>query len=297
MDSAPPIPQPPQFLDVPHLLDASQPRVRAGWFWYAAGFFLLIVMISTYLSAGSPLMAGAMQLFSGLVMLGLVAAMGMLTFAMARAQQAEGQRLVAVEELMQLRRWGEAAAMLNDMLSTPMRAPQHRVQALIYLASVLGRYHRFADAIAVQEHLLENVILDPSTEHGLKLGRVMSMLREDHLVDADRAMSELRRGDAERQSAGLALLDIYRDVKTGHPDEAIDIFEQRLPALREQVGHRLGDAYYLAAKSYDLLGREAEAQRAYERATLLSPLIELQRRYPEAASLSEKYSPVLAPAA
>lgn len=301
MDSAPPIPPPqqppPPFLDVAHLLEASQPRARTGWFWYAAGIFLLIVMISTYVSAGSPVMAGVMQLFSGLVMLGLVAAMGMLTFAMAKTQQAEGQQLVAIEELMQLRRWGEAAVILNGMLSSPMRAPQHRVQALIYLATVLGRYHRFADAITVQEHLLEHVNLDPGTEHGLKLARVMSMLREDHLVDADRAMAELRRGDGERQSAGLALLDIYRDVKTGHPDEAIEIFEQRLPALREQMGHRVGDAYYLAAKSYDLLGREPEAQRAYERATLLSPLTELQRRYPEAAALSEKYQPVMAPAA
>lgn len=304
MDSAPPIPppgsqqpQPPGFLDVAHLLDASQPRARVGWFWYAAGIFLLIVMISTYVSARSPVMATAMQLFSGLVMLGLVAGMGLLTFAMAKAQQAEAQQLLAIEELMQLRRWGEAAVILQGMLSSPMRSPQHRVQALIYLATVLARYHRFADAITVQEHLLEQVNLDPGTEHGLKLARVMSMLREDHLVDADRAMAELRRGDTDRQSAGVALLDIYRDVKTGHPDEAIEIFEQRVHVLRDQLGHRVGDAYYLAAKAYDALGRNPEAQRAYERATLLAPLAELERRYPEAAPLSEKYSPALAPAA
>src|SRR5688572_15588569 len=254
-------------------------------------------MVSAYLSATSPLMAGAMQVFSAMVMMGIMLGMGLLTFLMAKRQQTEGQQLVAVEELMQLRRWGEAAIILEGMLSEPMRAPQHRVQALIYLATVLARYHRFADAIMVHEHLLEHVHLDPGTEQGLKLARVMSMLHEDRLVDADRAMADLRRGDSERQSAGLALLDIYRDVKTGHPDEAIEIFEERLPSLRDQLGHRVGDAYYLAAKAYDLLGREPEAGRAYERATLLAPLIELQRRYPEAASLSEKYQPALAPAA
>ena len=288
---------PHQFLDVPRLLESSQPRVRVGLFWYAAGFFLLVVMVSAYLSAVSTALAAAMQLLSAMAMMGIMVGMGMLTFTMARRQQAEGERLVAVEELMQLRRWGEAAVILEGMLSEPMRAPQHRVQALIYLATVLARYHRFPDAIMVQEHLLEHVRLDPGTEHGLKLARVMSMLQEDHLVDADRAMAELRRGDAERQSAGLALLDIYRDVKTGHPDEAVEIFEERLPALRDQLGHRAGDAYYLAAKAYDQLGRGAEAARAFERATLLQPLVELQRRYPEAASLSEKYSPALAPAA
>ncbi len=288
---------PPEFLDVHRLLDASEPRIRAGWFWYVAGGFLLAVMISTYLSATSPAMAGVMQLLSALIMIGVMVAMGMLTFAMARRQAAELQQLAAVEELMQLRRWGEAGVMLDGMLSEPMRTPQHRVQALIYLATVLARYHRFADTILVHEHLLEQVDLDPSTQHGLKLGRVMSMLREDHLVDANRAMSELRRGDNERQSAGLALIDIYRDVKTGHPDEAIEIFEQRLPTLRDQLGHRVGDAYYLAAKAYDLLGRDTEAGRAYERATLLAPVNELQRRYPEVASLCEKYQPAMAPAA
>jgi tetratricopeptide (TPR) repeat protein len=297
-----PVPPPPtQFLDVPRLLDASQPRIRAGWFWYAAAGFLLIVLISTYLSSTSTTMAAVMQLFSAMVMLGLLIAMGMLTFAMARRQQAEAAQLVAVEELIQLRRWGEAAVILEGMLSEPMRAPQHRVQALIYLTTVLARYHRFGEAITVVEHLLEHVHLDPGTEHGLKLARVMSMLREDHLVDADRAMSELRRvdqrGDGERQSAGLALLDIYRDVKTGHPDEAIEIFETRLPALRDALGHRVADAYFLAAKAYDVLGREPEAARAFERATTLGPLVELQRRYPEAASLTEKYQPALAPAA
>jgi tetratricopeptide (TPR) repeat protein len=288
---------PHQFLDVPRLLESSQPRVRVGLFWYAAGFFLLVVMVSAYLSAVSTALAAAMQLLSALMMMGIMFGMGLLTFAIARRQQAEGQQLAAVEELMQLRRWGEAAVILEGMLSEPMRAPQHRVQALIYLSTVLARYHRFAEAIVVQEHLLEHVRLDPGTEQGLKLARVMSMLQEDHLVDADRAMAELRRGDAERQSAGLALIDIYRDVKTGHPDEAVEIFEQRLPTLRDQLGHRVGDAYYLAAKAYDLLGRAPEAARAFERATLLAPLVELQRRYPEVASLSEKYSPALAPAA
>jgi tetratricopeptide (TPR) repeat protein len=292
-----PDPQQPEFLGPRRLLEASQPVVRVGLFWYAAGFFMLIVLISAYLSSTSTAMATAMQAFSLLMMLGIIASMGLLTFAMAKRQQAEAHQLLAVEELIQLRRWGEAAVLLEGMLSLPMRAPQHRIQALIYLSTVLARYHRFADAIVVHEYLLEHVRLDPGTEHGLRLGRAMSMLREDHLVDAHRAMSELRRGDDERQSPGLALLDLYRDVKNGHPQEAIAIFEERLPSLRDALGHRLGDAYYLAAKAYDMLGRGLEAQRAYERSTLLAPLTELQRRYPEAASMAEKYSPVMAPAA
>ena len=123
------------------------------------------------------------------------------------------------------------------------------------------------------------------------------MLREDHLFDADRALAELRRtvASAGVESAGLALVEIYRDVKTGHPDEAVQIFEQRLPVMRDQLGHRVADAYALAARAYDLLGREAEARDAYEKATLLAPPPELSRRYPEVQKLEGRYDPAIAP--
>src|SRR6476469_6385661 len=129
----------------------------------------------------------------------------------------------------------------------------------------------------------------------------MGMLREDHLFDADRAIADLRRStrrsEESEQSdassgpgleyAGLALIEIYRDVKTGHPDEAIELFNAKLPILRQQLGHRVGDAYALAARAYDLLGRRDEAQDAYEKATSLSAGSELLRRYPEVAALGE----------
>jgi tetratricopeptide (TPR) repeat protein len=185
---------------------------------------------------------------------------------------------------------------------------------MIFLGSVLARYGRFEDAIAVQKHLLDTVNLDPSTQHALRLGRAMAMLREDHLVDADRAINELRR-DVSRASAsansanedggatdgdvpvsaGLALIEMYRDVKTGHPDEAIEMFRRTLPALRRQLGHRVADAYALAAKAHDFLGNEQQAREHWEKATLLSPPSELLRRYPELTSLPAKYQPALAP--
>jgi hypothetical protein len=138
------------------------------------------------------------------------------------------------------------------------------------------------------------------------------MLREDHLLDADRAINELRRSlrssakiseedDGERapdeiESAGLALVEIYRDVKTGHPAEAIETFNKRLPALREQLGHRAGDAWVLVARAYDMLNRPDDAQRAYENATLLADRTELERRYPEVAPLASRYRAAAVPA-
>ena len=305
------------FLNVQTLLHLSQPRARGPWFWYAVGIFSLIVMGMVLLNRQSPAFGQAAQLLSGVLMLLLVTLLAMASVSIVKKHRAEQQRLAAASELVQLRRWTEAAMLLQQILSVPARTPQARIQALIYLSGVLARYHRFDDVIAVHNHLLEEDMVDPGTEHALKLGRAMAMLREDHLFDADRAISELRRTAArpaepaadaadspssrsttasQHESAGLALIEIYRDVKTGHPEEAIEIFNGKLPVLRDQLGHRIADAYALAARAYDLLGRAEEAQSAYEKATLLSPPIELHRRYPEVAELSGKYKPALAPA-
>jgi hypothetical protein len=208
-----------------------------------------------------------------------------------------GQAMVeAAGELVQLRRWPQAGLVLEQILSHPSPSHALRGQSLVYLTAVLARYHRFDDAIKVHDHLLEHELLDPVGSFGVRAARAMAMLREDHLVDADRAISEMRRLDAGRESAALALVEIYRDVKTGHPDEAIQIFQANLPALRDQLGHRLADAYALVARAFDLRGRKSEAQGAWANATLLAPGAEVVRRYPEVKSVAENYAPAPAPA-
>jgi tetratricopeptide (TPR) repeat protein len=287
----------PDFLDVPALLDASQPRARVGLLWYALGGFLLVVFGAALVSQSSAAARRLVDVVSAVLMVVLVAGLAAFTAFVVRRHRADQQALEAAGELVQLRRWPQAATLLRDMLSRPARTPALRSQALIYLGSVLARYHRFDDAIAVLNHLLEHDLVDGGAAHGVRLGRAMAMLREDHLFDADRALAEVRRTVAQAgvDSAGLALVEIYRDVKTGHPDEAVAIFEQRLDVLRDQLGHRVADAYALAARAYDLLGRTTEAQDAYTRATLLAPPIELHRRYPEVQKLEGRYQPAPAP--
>jgi tetratricopeptide (TPR) repeat protein len=312
-----------QFLDVPALIEHSQPPARVGWLWYGLGSFTLIVMISYWAERQSPAMAAAVQTLSWLAMLGLFVGLNILWYLTARRVRAEQMQLEAVEELVTLRRWPQAGLVLENMLSQPTRTATGRVQALLYLSSVLARYHRFDDAVAIHTHLLDTISLDPATTHAIRLGRAMGLLREDRLLDADRAIAELRRSlrsaqsAAERQaeaeddadvndddivpvmsvpeSGGLALIEIYRDVKTGHPDEAIQIFNAKLPAMRAQLGNRVADAYALIARAYDLLGKEPEARELYEKATLLAPVAELNRRYPEVQSLAEKYAVAQAP--
>lgn len=277
----------PTFLDVPRLLEQSEPRGRPVWVWYALTAVAVFVLTTSWQAAQEPALRGLAMPMGGLGMLVVMVGMGAFTSHLVRQQRREQQALEAVEELVQLRRWDEAATMLDGLLSQPTRTNAARVQALVYLCSVLARYHRFADVMTVQEFLLDHANFDASATHSLKLMRAMAMLHEDHLFDADRAINELRREAPD--SAGLALVEIYRDVKTGHAAEAIDLFRSRLPALRDQLGARLGDAYGLVARAHDLLGQEAEAATEYERATLLSPPDELIRRYPELSAMKDKY--------
>ncbi len=285
----------PLHIDVRTLLHSSQPRPHQSWFGYGLAAFAIIVLLSAWLSSQYKAWQTAIEVISPLLMLAVVAGTILLTNTAVARRRAEMKQLEAVEELMQLRRWPEAAMMLEGMLSAPMRTPQGRAQGLIFLASVLARYHQFDDVITVQDHLLEQIRFDDGTDYALRLGRAMAMLREDHLVDADRAMSELRRLTPDRDSAGLALLELYRDVKTGHPEEAIQVFDKALASLREQLGHRMGDAYALVAKAYDMFSRESEAQQMYNKATLLEDPVELERRYPEVASLRSKFQAAAAP--
>lgn len=277
----------PTFLDVPRLLEQSQPRGRPVWVWYAMTACAVFVLTTTWSAAQEPALRGLAMPMGGLGMLVVMIGMGAFTSHLVRQQRMEQQALESVEELVQLRRWDEAAAMLDGMLSRPTRTNAARVQALVYLCSVLGRYHRFADVMTVQDYLLEHAQFDASATHSLKLMRTMAMLHEDHLFDADRAINELRREAPD--SGGLALVELYRDVKTGHAAEAIELFRSRLPALRGQLGTRLGDAYALVARAHDLLGQEAEAAAEYDRATLLANPDELFRRYPELAAMKDKY--------
>lgn len=290
-------PPSPTFLDVPALIAGSVPRPRRGWLGYGTGALLVVVVMTALLVSGGEAERNVARLMSGVAMVAIAVTMGALAVATVRRYRAEQAIVEAAGELVQLRRWPQAGLVLEQILSRPAQSHAHRGRALIYLSAVLARYHRFDDAIAVHDHLLEHELLDVGAAMGLRIGRAMAMLREDHLFDADRAINELRRLDARSgESAGLVLVEIYRDVKTGHPDEAIDLFETNLPLLRDQLGHRVADAYALAARAYDLRGREAESRGAWEKATLLAPPGELVRRYSEVIAVAEKYPASPAPA-
>jgi hypothetical protein len=295
-ESQPPAAVPPAFLDPQQLILSSHPVSRSGLIWYVMGGFPFLVLFSNYATMRSVELQTVVRTLAGLTMVVLMLGLSIFTWVIANRHREERRRLEALEELVQLRHWREAGVMLQLLLSRPTHTQQSRIQGLIFLTAVLARYHRYADAIVTQDYLLEQVELDPGTMYGLRLGRAMAMLHEDHLVDANRAISELRRADGAGDSGGLALVEIYRDVKTGHPAEAIELFSSKQAVMRKQLGHRIADAWALVAKAYDMVGHDESARQAYMNATLLAPIAEISGKFSEVASLTGKYSPATAPA-
>jgi tetratricopeptide (TPR) repeat protein len=287
------------FLDIETLLQTSEPRERWGGFRLFAGGMTIAVLLGWFFTDQKASGAGY-SVFASVVLAGVVASWALSNVLNNRAARREHQTLEAIEELLQLRRWPQAAFMVQSFLSRPAQSHAARAQALLFLAMVLSRYHRFEDSVAVHDYLLQDIPLDDSAAYSVRLGRAMALLREENLLDADRAIAELRRdtrggGISGAGTAGLALVEIYRDVKTGHPVEAAEMFEERLPLIRKHLGHRIADAWGLVARAYDMQGQAEKAATAFQNATLLVPLGELKRRYPEIGALSPKFTAAAAP--
>jgi tetratricopeptide (TPR) repeat protein len=291
------------FLDVPLLLETSQPAPRwGGWRLLGAGVLAAAVLFWYFLSqtvsgSGSD---PSLSLLLSVVMATLVGGWVFSGVMSTREFRRQQQQLETIQELIQLRRWAEAALAVQSFLSGPSRSAGMRGQGLLFLAMVLARYHRFDDAISVYEHILDELSLDDAASHSVKLGRTMALLRAENLLDADRAINDLRRemrqGAPPSELATLALVEMYRDVKTGHPNEAIETFNLRFQDIRKTLGHRVADAWALVARAYDMLQKNADAESAFRNATLLAPLPELIRRYPEVAAMKDRFSPAAAPA-
>src|SRR5687767_13366342 len=97
------------FLDVHELIERSQPRPRVGWFRYAAGIFLLVVLASALVNTRVPGAKGVVDVLSKLAMFGIIIAMSLVMHFAVRRQREEMRQVEALEELVQLRRWQDAA--------------------------------------------------------------------------------------------------------------------------------------------------------------------------------------------
>ncbi len=239
-------------------------------------------------------------------------------WSLVRSLRAEEAQLEWIEDALALKRYPDAAGRLQWLMSSAMCSDQHRLRAMVLLATYLARSGRYDDALIVYNELTGTERVAGPSGAMVKLGRAMAMLQSDHLYDADRAITDLRRlidrGGAENELqqidadaptpgvdvlsvSALRLVELYRDVKTGHAQEAIELFEKNLPLLTAGLGHRVGEAHALVAVAYDRLDRPDDARQRFLDGTALQGIADLLNRYPEVRPLITKYAPTPAPMA
>ncbi|HEX8339859.1 MAG TPA: hypothetical protein VF624_03025 [Tepidisphaeraceae bacterium] len=296
--------------DLAALIELSRPRPVFRHIGTVVTLAWMTIFVAYFLPAQSVARGGVMALAF------IVGAGGVFTlWALARAFRVEQLELDGIEDALALKQYPQAGARLEALLGRPMRSAQGRLRAMILLATLLTRGRRFEAALQMYTHLLEVERVAGPGGAVVRLGRVMAMLQSDHLYDADRAINDLRRLidrgglDAEMLAAdapptaggpdplpvaGLRLIEMYRDIKTGHFREAIDVFEASRAILRRGLAHRCAEALALVAVAHDLLDEPLLAAQRFAEATLLQPVGELIWRYPEVDRVARKY-PIVRP--
>lgn len=293
--------------DVIALIDQSRPRPGIR----QAGRAILILWVAALIGPAFGLNAAALE---SVALLGTLA-MSIYFSSLTAAARRENVAVDDLEGLVALRRTDEAAGPLQRLMSKPMRVAENRLRAMLLLGSVLARMDRHDDALTIFDTLIDREGLAGPGGATVKLARAHEMLRADRLYDADRAINDLRRlldrGGVTAEVAqfddtldwhpdpaalaGLRLLELHRDIKTGHNAEALLHFTTELNLLRKGLGHRVADAHALAAIAAHRMNEPMMAQHRFADATALAPLSELVKRYGDLWPLCGVYPPTQPP--
>jgi hypothetical protein len=263
---------------VQRLLETSEPRRSVG---LGAPLFLGGIIIATLLTIqgkGAWVQAVLPGVLAGLIIFSVLHSM-----RVAKVVRREQEGLRLSDEAIRLGRWDEAEARLVGMLSAPFQRVQTRYQALLFLSSLLARLGRHEDSLKLHDYLLATAQMPQPISFSLRCARAYALLREERLTDAYEAIGQLRREDGN--SAMLNLLEMYRLVKMGHREDAMQLFEQKRMQMTRQIGHRMGDAWALVGVAARNSGKMEDAARCRRNALLLGNADEIARRFPECAAL------------
>lgn len=250
--------------------------------------FLLAVAIAAI--AGLPAEGGWLEPLIP-VALGILVIVSLRRAAKASQRQREEDDLLRqADEALRLARSEQAASALTRFLARPPMRPGARYQALIFLGGLLNRLGRHADAIKVCEHLLKQARFPQPIDLSIKAMRAFALLRENLLTDAYQAISELRRMAPEGFGA-VTTLDLYHMIKTGHNQDALDLFQKRREQMAAQLSHRSSDGWALAAAAALALRQEQDARTYATNAAILGNVADICARFPECAPAMKLLQP------
>ena len=115
-------------MDVRTLLEVSQPRGRGRWPAFLAGLGMVLGIAVLSLAQRTDGAQQSAQTAVSLLMLVALVGLTAYNYYQARARRMEQAQVEAAEELVQLRRWPQAAVALQSVLSRPAQLPLARVR-------------------------------------------------------------------------------------------------------------------------------------------------------------------------
>jgi len=261
-----PSPAPPTANELLAHLQAHMPQPQRRW---RTGLLLIVgVVIGVMLFTGPSLI--------GIIAPWLVIA-GFIGWAQWNKIRLLGlqHRLRNVRELTLLRRPERAAQQAWQLVPDITRFADFHVQTVMLMATNYMALRAFEPAVTAQEYLIEHLPDEHPVSRIVRLQRLLGLLHEDRLSDADDELRKLER--TQLDPIGRALLRVarmYQQIKTNHTRDATSELDEAGDELIEQMQHvgvDGGVGYALAAAAYLAVERRDEAQTWWHRATMLVP--------------------------
>jgi len=257
-------------------LNAHPPRAGRRW---RPGILLLVGVVI------------GVMLFSGPSLLGIVApwllVIGFVVWAQMKKRQVLDlqNRLRTVRELTLLRRPAEAGRHAWHLIPDLTRFADFHVQTVMLLATNYMAQRAFDPAVTAQDYLIEHLPEAHPVNRVVRLQRLLGLLHEDRLSDADDELRKLERTQLDPiGQAMLRVARLYQQLKTHHAQDAVARIDEDGDELIDQMrcaGVNGGVGYALAAAAYLAVGRDDDARTWWRRATLLIPPAVLAADAPE----------------
>lgn len=198
-------------------------------------------------------------------------------------------RLRRAREATLLRRPEEANDRAWHLIPDLVHFADFHVQAVMLMATNYMAVRAFEPAVAAQDYLIEHLPEQHPVGRVVRLQRLLGLLHEDRLSDADDQLRKLERTDLDPMGrAMLRAARMYQQIKTGHTEDAAEqIDADSLMNDMRWAGTDGGVGYGLAAAALLAEGRADEAQTWWHRATLLLPPESITRDVPELTPLHQ----------
>lgn len=210
----------------------------------------------------------------------------------ARRQQRVMASLEDAWEAVQFRNWDRAESLLLYVLRRPLPSSPIRVRSFLALAGVADGRRQYDILQHVLLRLLQEYEVDRGLNCFIRIALAGVMLHTDQLTDAIHLIEKLNRETLPQPlRARVELLNLFRSVRMGQVDDALQAADQRRDLFRRYLGTKAGYGYGLLAAAFDRAGNTEQAACFWRDATLLMPPDEMVERFTEMRAVAAKYPP------